>query len=76
MWREPGTLWGWKSPITLQGAVMESTYVCVCEAVGITDKFCFLKCFSALKVSFWCVYVREAVAITEKFGFLECFSVL
>lgn len=55
---------------------MESTYVCVCEAVGITDKFCFLKCFSALKVSFWCVYVREAVAITEKFGFLECFSVL
>lgn len=60
-------------------AVMESTYVCVCwgrwcEAVRITDKFCFLECFSAL--SFWCVYVSEAVAITGKFGFLECFSVL
>ena len=43
-------------------AVMESTYVCVCwgrwcEAVRITDKFCFLECFSAL--SFWCVYVME-----------------
>ena len=56
------------------GGYGEHLRVCVCEAVGITDKFCFLKCFSAL--SFWCVYVREAVAITEKFGFLECFSVL